>query len=204
MSVAVPLHEIRAEFAELDDPVDRTTYLIEVGRTLPPLDEHLKTEENRVLGCQARVWLIPQERPGPPLALEFAADSDAQIVRGLIAVLLAAFSGKTPAEILAFPIDKLFAELKLPALVPMRSNGLTAMVRRIQAIAKVAADRESSAGSPVAQSLPLVPLTPVKTDGKTSGNGHPRAERKPLLPATIVTGQPLATSPLDVASIRRD
>jgi len=63
MSVAVPLHEIRAEFAELDDPVDRTTYLIEVGRTLPPLDEHLKTEENRVLGCQARVWLIPQERP---------------------------------------------------------------------------------------------------------------------------------------------
>ena len=55
MSVAIPLHEIRAEFAELDDPVDRTTYLIEIGRTLPPLDEHLKTEENRVLGCQARV-----------------------------------------------------------------------------------------------------------------------------------------------------
>src|SRR6266850_6566785 len=126
MPVAVPLHEIRAEFAELDDLVDRTTYLIEVGRTLPPLDEHLKTEENRVLGCQARVWLVPQERPGPPRTLEFFADSDAQIVRGLIAVLLAAFSGKTPAEILAFPIDKLFAELKLPALVPMRSNGTSA------------------------------------------------------------------------------
>ena len=91
MSVAVPLHEIRAEFQELDDPVDRTTYLIEVGRTLPPLAEHLKTEENRVLGCQARVWLLPQERPGPPKTLEFVADSDAQIVRGLIAVLLAAF-----------------------------------------------------------------------------------------------------------------
>ena len=58
MPVAVPLHEIRDEFAELDDPVDRTTYLIEVGRTLPPLAEHLKTEENRVLGCQARVWLV--------------------------------------------------------------------------------------------------------------------------------------------------
>src|SRR6187401_2916023 len=153
MPVAVPLHEIRGEFAELDDPVDRTTYLIEVGRTLPPLDEHLKTEENRVLGCQARVWLVPQERTGTPLTLEFAADSDAQIVRGLIAVLLAAFSGKTPAEILAFPIDKLFAELKLPALVPMRSNGLTAMVRRIQAIAKMAAGNEVQN-----QQLQLVPL----------------------------------------------
>jgi len=203
MSVAVPLHEIRAEFAELDDPVDRTTYLIEVGRTLPPLDEHLKTEENRVLGCQARVWLVPQDRPGPPRTLEFVADSDAQIVRGLIAVLLAVFSGKTPTEILAFPIDKLFAELKLPALVPMRSNGLTAMVRRIQAIAKVAADSEPSAGGG-SQSLPLVPLKPAKSGGQASGNGHPRAENKPLLPATIVTGQPLAASPLDVESIRRD
>src|SRR6187551_1032795 len=159
MPVAVPLHEIRAEFAELDDPVDRTTYLIEVGRTLPPLAEHLKTEENRVLGCQARVWLSAKENAGPPRTLEFLADSDAQIVRGLIAVLLAAYSEKTPAEILAFPIDKLFAELKLPALVPMRSNGLTAMVRRIQAIAKVAAERETSS-TPAAQPLPLVPLKP--------------------------------------------
>src|SRR5687767_7652503 len=199
MSVAVPLHEIRAEFAELDDPVDRTTYLIEVGRTLPPLDEHFKTEENRVLGCQARVWLIPQERPGPPRTLEFAADSDAQIVRGLIAVLLAAFSGKTPAEILAFPIDKLFSELKLPALVPMRSNGLSAMVRRIQAIARVAAD----AGGMVdlkGQSLPLMPLGPKP--GRASGNGQPRAEKRPVLPATLVTGQPLAASPIDVEAIR--
>src|SRR5436190_4398838 len=203
MSVAVPLHEIRAEFAELDDPVDRTTYLIEVGRTLPPLDEHLKTEENRVLGCQARVWLVPQERPGPPRTLEFVADSDAQIVRGLIAVLLAAFSGKTPAEILAFPIDKLFAELKLPALVPMRSNGLTAMVRRIQAVAKVAAESESPAQA-ATQGLPLVPLVPRTAEQRSSGNGRAAQKKKPLLPTTIVTGQPLAASPLDVEAIRRD
>src|SRR3954453_15381024 len=157
MSVAVPLHEIRAEFADLDDPVDRTTYLIEIGRTLPPLDEHWKTEENRVLGCQARVWLVAEDRPGPPQTLEFAADSDAQIVRGLIAVLLAAFNEKTPAEVLAFPIDKLFPELKLPALVPMRSNGLTAMVRRIQAIAKLAADKEPPRQQ-ATESLPFVPL----------------------------------------------
>src|SRR5438270_13542080 len=142
MSVAVPLHEIRAEFAELDDPVDRTTYLIEIGRALPPLDEHFKTEENRVLGCQARVWLVAEERSGPPRTLEFAADSDAQIVRGLIAVLLAAFNGKTAAEILAFPSDKLFAELKLPALVPVRGNGLAGMVRRSETMAKVAAAGE--------------------------------------------------------------
>ena len=202
MPVLVPLHEIRAEFAELDDPVDRTTYLIEIGRTLPPLDEHLKTEENRVLGCQARVWLVPQERPGSPGTLEFLADSDAQIVRGLIAVLLSAYSGHTPAEILAFPIDKLFAELKLPALVPMRSNGLTAMVRRIQAIAKVAAD--SNASSPSATPpLPMVPLKP-KAGERPGGNGRPREKKQPLLPTTIVTGQPLAASPLDVAAIRRD
>src|SRR5438876_7734845 len=182
MSVAVPLHEIRAEFAELDDPVDRTTYLIEVGRTLPPLDEHLKTEENRVLGCQARVWLIAEERPGTPRTLEFVADSDAQIVRGLIAVLLAAFNEKTPAEVLAFPIDKLFAELKLPALVPMRSNGLIAMVRRIQTIAKAAAATEPPATQAASESLPLVPLKPLGPGKGTGGNGQPRSQPKPLLP----------------------
>src|SRR5947199_10292724 len=182
MTVAVPLHEIRAEFAELDDPVDRTTYLIELGRTLPPLDEHLKTEQNRVLGCQARVWLIAEERPGSPRTLEFLADSDAQIVRGLIAVLLAAFNEKTPAEVIAFPIDKLFAELKLPALVPMRSNGLIAMVRRIQAIAKVAAESVQTAKA-AAESLPLVPLKPLANNDRARRNGHARAERKPLLPS---------------------
>ena len=68
----------------------------------------------------------------------------------------------TPAEILAFPLDKLFSELKLPALVPMRSNGLTAMVRRIQAVAKLAADSEPPA-QPATQPLPLIPLTPSVT-----------------------------------------
>lgn len=203
MPVAVPLHEIRAEFAELDDPVDRTTYLIEIGRTLPPLNEYLKTEENRVLGCQARVWLSASELAGSPRTLEFLADSDAQIVKGLIAVLLAVYSEKTPAEILAFPIDKLFAELKLPALVPMRSNGLTAMVRRIQAVAKMALDSEAPQKN-VAQPLALVPLKPRATDQSASGNGKAREKFKPLLPTTLVTGQPEAASPLDVEAIRRD
>ena len=64
MSVAVPLHEIIAELEELDDRNDRLEYLIEIGKTLPPLPEHLRTEENRVLGCQARVWLTASQRPG--------------------------------------------------------------------------------------------------------------------------------------------
>ena len=123
---------------------------------------------------------MAEERPGPPRTLEFVADSDAQIVRGLIAVLLAAFSGKTPAEILAFPIDKLFAELKLPALVPMRSNGLTSMVRRIQAIAKVAADSEPPA-KPAAQPLPLVPLKPARADEPGQRQRPSAGRAKPLL-----------------------
>src|SRR5262245_31954263 len=136
----------------------------------------------------------------PPRTLEFVADSDAQIVRGLIAVLMAAFSGRTPAEILSFPIDKLFAELKLPALVPMRSNGLYAMVKRMQAMAKAASDREPSVES-LPRALPVVPFK-VRTE-RSGGNGHARTAQ-PLLPATIVTGQPEGASPIDVATIRRD
>jgi cysteine desulfurase/selenocysteine lyase len=198
MPVAIPLHEIRAEFQELEDPADRLAYLIEIGKTLPPLDEHSRTEENRVLGCQARVWLVAEEHPGPPLTLHFAADSDAQIVRGLIAVLLAAFSGRTPEEILAFPVDALFAELKLPALVPMRSNGLYAMVQRIQTLARAACQKAQT--PPAAAPLPLVPWGPSPAP---SGNGQVRRTRA-VLPATLATGPLTATSPLDVEAIRRD
>lgn len=203
MPVAVPLHEIRAEFQELADPNDRLTYLVEIGRTQPPLEEHLKTEAHQVLGCQAKVWLVAEERSGAPKTLEFHADSDAQIVRGLIAVLLAAFSGRTPAEILAFPVEELFAELKLPALVPMRSNGLYSMVRRIQNLARQAAQSEPATATSSA-ALPTVPFKLRQRDESTSGNGQARRAKPPLLPATVVTGQPLAASPLDVEAIRRD
>jgi cysteine desulfurase/selenocysteine lyase len=202
MPVAVPLHEIRAEFKELDDPNDRLTYLVEIGRTLPPLDDQYRTEENHVQGCQAKVWLVAEERPGSPKILDFHADSDAQIVRGLIAVLLAAFSGRTPDEILAFPVEELFAELKLPALVPMRSNGLYSMVRRIQTLARKAAPSESASKSQAP--LPVVPFKVRPRDESVSGNGNARRAKPPLLPITVVTGQPEAASPLDVEAIRRD
>ena len=199
MPLAVPLHEIRAEFAELDDPNDRMTYLVEIGQTLPPLVPHLKTEENRVLGCQSMVWLVAEQVPGDPPTLDFTADSDAPMVRGLIAILLAAYSGRTPQEILAFPIEELFQTLKLKQFItPMRSNGLYSMVQRIQTLARLAADQQGSA-TPALTSLPLVPFK-VRERPAGGGNGKPR----PALPATVITGQPAAASPLDVAAIRRD
>ena len=201
MPVAVPLHEIRAEFTELDDPNDRMTYLVEIGQTLPPLDPHLKTEANRVLGCQSLVWLVAEERPGDPPTLDFTADSDAPMVRGLIAILLAAYSGRTPQEILAFPIEELFQTLKLKQFItPMRSNGLYSMVQRVQTLAKLAVGQQSAEKLAVG-SLSLMPFKVRPRE--ESGNGHPRRS-PPALPATIVTGQPAAASPIDVEAIRRD
>ena len=133
MSVAVPLHEIRAEFAELDDPNDWMTYLVEIGQTLPPLAPHLKTEENRVLGCQSMVWMVAEQVPGDPPTLDFTADSDAPMVRGLIAILLRLFSGRRPDEIVAFDPKTAFETLGLSgALSSQRSNGLAAMAARIR------------------------------------------------------------------------
>lgn len=199
MAVAVPLHEIIAELEDLDDPNDRLTYLIEIGRTLPPLAEHQKTEDCRVHGCQARVWLVASERPGIPPVLDFAAESDAAIVQGLIAVLLAAYSGKTPAEIEAFPIEDLFRRLKLPALVPMRSSGLYSMVKRIQDLAKQS--RKTTPGETAA--LPVMPYKPrADAQRKADGNGRPAA-RAPRAPATSKPAS-TAPTPLDVAAIRQD
>ena len=227
MPVAVPLHEIIAELEELELPSDRLTYLIEIGRTLPPLPEHEKTEENRVLGCQARVWLQADVRPGPPAVLEFSAESDAAIVQGLIAVLLAAYSGRTPPEILAFPIEDLFRRLKLPALVPMRSNGLYSMVKRVQALAEVASKSAGTAPS-AGTSLPVVPYKPKSaeepasppkapaTPKKPSGNGRPAgasaaapaevdpAAMKKALAKTAPGTTTAEVAPIDVAAIRRD
>ena len=200
MPLAVPLHEIRAEFVELDDPNDRMTYLVEIGQTLPPLAPHLKTEANRVLGCQSMVWLVAEQVPGDPPQLDFTADSDAPMVRGLIAILLAAYSGRTPQEILAFPIEELFQTLKLKQFItPMRSNGLYSMVQRVQTLARLAADLQPGE-KPALAPLPLVPFK-VRERPAGGGNGKPRPA---TLPATVVTGQPAAASPLDVAAIRRD
>lgn len=109
---------------------DRYKYIIDLGRELPALDEAQRTDENIVRGCQSQVWLVSHEKDGK---LYFDADSDAFIVKGLLAVVLAAYNGKTPREILDFDIEGYFAELNLLKHLSMtRGNGLKAMVKRIQ------------------------------------------------------------------------
>ncbi|WP_049721865.1 SufE family protein [Gilvimarinus polysaccharolyticus] len=109
---------------------ERYKYIIDLGKELPALDERYKTDENIVRGCQSPVWLRSESRDG---ALFFVADSDAFIVKGLLAVVLAAYNGKTPAEVAAFDIDGYFAELNLlNHLSATRGNGLKSMVQRIQ------------------------------------------------------------------------
>ena len=116
-----------------DDWEDRYKYIIELGRELPPLDAAQRTDEHLVRGCQSQVWLVSQQRDD---RLFFDADSDAFIVKGLLAVVLAAYNGKLPADILAFDIEQYFERLNLiKHLSVTRGNGLRAMVKRIQATA---------------------------------------------------------------------
>jgi cysteine desulfuration protein SufE len=130
------LDAIRADFALLDDWEDRYRYVIELGRGLPPLPEALRTEANKVRGCASQVWLastVRAPRPGATPVLAFQGDSDAHIVRGLIAILFAMYQDRTPEEILRTDARALFAELGLEEhLTPQRSNGFFSMVERIR------------------------------------------------------------------------
>jgi cysteine desulfuration protein SufE len=135
------INEIIDNFSVLDDWDDRYRYLIELGRELPPLAEAAHTDANKVQGCASQVWLDTDVRPdgrdGP--VLTFAGDSDAHIVRGLIAILFAVFSGKTANDILGTDALALFEKMGLREhLTPQRSNGFRAMVERIRAEANTA------------------------------------------------------------------
>ena len=135
------IDEITENFELLDEWDDRYRYLIELGRTLPELPEAARSETNKVRGCASQVWVQTNVKPdgdaGP--VLEFVGDSDAHIVRGLIAVLLALYSGKPAKEILSTDAVALFEKLGLREhLTPQRSNGFRAMVDRIQSDARAA------------------------------------------------------------------
>jgi cysteine desulfuration protein SufE len=134
--MASTIDDIRADFALLDEWEDRYRYVIELGRSLPPLPDELRTEANRVRGCVSQVWLAsrPQApRPGAAPVLELRGDSDAHIVRGLIAILFALYRGKTADEVLQADARGLFSELGLQDhLTPQRSNGFFSMVERIR------------------------------------------------------------------------
>lgn len=130
------LDELAETFEFLGDWEERYRYLIELGRKLPPLPEGAHNEENKVRGCLSQVWLTQAVQPGPPKTLEFRGDSDAHIVKGLIAVLLGLTSGRTPREILDLDIASAFERLGLESNISMnRRNGFYAMVERIKALA---------------------------------------------------------------------
>jgi cysteine desulfuration protein SufE len=133
------IEEIKDNFALLDDWDDRYRYVIELGRTLAPLPEADHSLANKVQGCASQVWLLTRVTPGPsgePI-LSFVGDSDAHIVRGLIAILFALFSGKTAREILQTDAVAVFDSLGFREhLTPQRSNGLRSMVERVRADAR--------------------------------------------------------------------
>jgi cysteine desulfuration protein SufE len=131
------LDELAAEFDFLDDWEERYRYVIDLGRALAPLGEAERSEANKVRGCASQVWLVTERGPGG--VLSFRGDSDAHIVRGLIAILLRLYSGRTADEILAFDARAAFDRLGLKsALSAQRSNGLFSMVERIRRDAEAA------------------------------------------------------------------
>jgi cysteine desulfuration protein SufE len=134
------IDEILDNFSLLDDWDDRYRYIIELGRTLAPLPEAEHTLANKVQGCASQVWLTTRIEAGPDgPVLRFIGDSDAHIVRGLIAILLSVYSGKPARDILATDALALFEELGLREhLTPQRSNGVRSMVERIRADARAA------------------------------------------------------------------
>ena len=130
---------IRDDFASLDDWEDRYRYVIELGHTLEPLREAAHNQINKVRGCVSQVWLsrqIDRSGNGEP-RLKYLGDSDAHIVRGLIAILLTLYSGHTPQQILSTDALAVFDEFGFrDHLTPQRSNGLRSMVERIRSDAR--------------------------------------------------------------------
>ena len=139
----ITIDELLEEFDFLGDWEERCDFLIDLGFELPPMPETEKTEANRVHGCQSMVWLTTdlQESEGRKM-LRINADSDALIVKGLIAVLLAIYQNRTPEEVLKIDVKDYFSRLQLDKyLSTQRKNGLMGMVERVQQEARVLAEQ---------------------------------------------------------------
>ena len=131
------LESLLDDFALFDDWEDRYRYIIELGNNLAPLSDEEHSETNKVPGCVSQVWLVTEQNDD---RLVFRGDSDAHIVRGLVAILLDLYSDKTPADISVFDAEAAFTELGLGEhLTPQRSNGFYSMVQRIRNDAAAAA-----------------------------------------------------------------
>ncbi len=132
MSIKEREREIVDEFALFSEWMDKYEYLIELGRSLPAIEEKDKTDENLIKGCQSRVWLKCDVKDGK---LWFTADSDAIITKGIISLLIKVYNGETPKDILAAP-PEFIKEIGLQEnLSPTRANGLASMIERIKAYA---------------------------------------------------------------------
>ena len=130
-TAAAALEHLAEEFQLFDDWEDRYRYIIDLGRTLEPLSEAEHADENKVRGCASQVWLVTE--PGAGGTLHFRGDSDAHIVRGLIAILLSLYYDRLPVDILAVDAQGAYERLGLSgALTAQRSNGLFSMVERIR------------------------------------------------------------------------
>ncbi len=134
------LNNLLADFEVLDDWEERYRYVIELGRALPDFEERWRNAQYKVSGCASQVWIHAlHEGTGPKTVLNFTGDSDALIVKGLIAIAFIIFSGKTAQEILATDAHAIFNMLGLKDhLTPQRSNGLASMVARIKSDAREA------------------------------------------------------------------
>ena len=138
MGIQAELNELAEEFDVLGDWEERYRYVIDLGRELAPLTDAERSDANKVRGCASQVWLVTE--PQADGTLQFRGDSDAHIVRGLIAILLRLYSGRSPAQISAFDANAALAKLGLSgALSAQRSNGLASMVARIRRDAEQAA-----------------------------------------------------------------
>ncbi|RLQ87520.1 SufE family protein [Notoacmeibacter ruber] len=134
MDTAPDFAAIRDDFELLDDWEDRYRYVIELGRDLPDFPDEWRTEAYRVKGCVSQVWLHTDEvaTPDGPV-LQFRGDSDAHIVKGLVAIILSIFSGKTVDTILETDAVSLLEEIGLSEnITPQRANGIRAMIERIK------------------------------------------------------------------------
>ncbi|MBR2033427.1 MAG: SufE family protein [Alphaproteobacteria bacterium] len=129
------IEDLIDNFEFLESWEDKYRYIIELGEKLPPLPEQFHSEEWKVQGCQSQVWLLPQKQNG---LLYFTGDSDAMIVKGLIAIVLMIYNNKSPSEIKAVEVEDIFAKLGLSDhLSPSRRNGLLAMTNKIKYYAEV-------------------------------------------------------------------
>jgi cysteine desulfuration protein SufE len=131
--MSTALQTIRDDFAFLDDWEDRYRYIIELGNELPPFPEQARDAGHKVQGCVSQVWLLTHRTDQRDPVLTFEGDSDAHIVRGLVAIMLALFSGRRASDIVQVDAEGLMNELGLDEhLTPQRANGLRSMVKRIK------------------------------------------------------------------------